>query len=383
MGMLQDFCEPGDPGPNAFLLSASGEVLAITGYRFPPVNPGDFALVDGWDITYTNVISTFNKVRLSNGPDTSCTDQSMIGSDVAEADGPWAIDLHKGGSLVGKEGPPEQAAPIAEIRNQNLAGNAAFDPSTRYAFSFDIIPATTMAKNVNLDAADLALYQEMITKNCTTMLVGTAVWNGNNSGTLPGGCTQTTVTPVYDFAVIPKTVNFHLCLPASTSYINAQNPENDPAAPCGNEEHQRGVHTVRNQPTVIQATFHIDHVLWESFVHDSPAHFDSYASKYAGASGTPTITFDDFKGYPLAPFVDPQGHQVPWRNCLGADYTPPTSGAMTFDTNGIPVNPSGTCDAQSCTSIRDFYDYTLYNHSTFGHLNADGLAFVQHHYPSP
>jgi hypothetical protein len=28
------------------------------------------------------------------------------------------------------------------------------------------------------------------------------------------------------------------------------------------------------------------------------------------------------------------------------------------------------------TAIRDFYDYTQYNHSTFGHLNTDRLASV-------
>jgi hypothetical protein len=376
MGMLQDFCPPADPGANAFLVSASGEVLAIVGYRFPPVNPGDFALVDGWDITYSNVITTFDHVKLSSGPDTSCSDESLTGALVAEVDGPWAIDLHKGGSLVGKAGPPEQAAPIAEIKDQNKNGNAAFDPTQRYAFGFDVIAATTLAKNVNLDAADLARYQDMIAKGCTTLLVGEAVWKGNS-------CTQTTVAPAYDFSVLPKTVSFSLCLPAPTSYINAQNPENDPAAPCAGEEHQRGVHTVQNQPTIAQATFHIDHVLWESFIHDSPAHFDSYAAKKAGAGATASITFDDFRGFALAPFVDAQGHQVPWRDCVGTSYTPPGTGAMSFDTQGVPINPSGRCDATSCNAIRDFYDYTLFNHSTFGHLNADGLAFVKRNYPSP
>jgi len=34
-------------------------------------------------------------------------------------------------------------------------------------------------------------------------------------------------------------------------------------------------------------------------------------------------------------------------------------------------------------AIRDFYDDTTYNHSTFGHLHADGLSFVDRQYPSP
>jgi len=37
-----------------------------------------------------------------------------------------------------------------------------------------------------------------------------------------------------------------------------------------------------------------------------------------------------------------------------------------------PVNASGN----PAQVIRDFYDYNTYNQSTFGHLNADGLSFV-------
>ena len=57
----------------------------------------------------------------------------------------------------------------------------------------------------------------------------------------------------------------------------------------------------------------------------------------------------------------------------------PGVGAMSFDTLAIPVNPLG----DPAQVIRDFADYTRYNHSTFGHLNADGLSFVDRQYPSP
>ena len=56
---------------------------------------------------------------------------------------------------------------------------------------------------------------------------------------------------------------------------------------------------------------------------------------------------------------------------------------MGFDTLSVNVDPTATCVQGNCTSIRDFFDYTLYNHSTFGHLNADGLSFVDRQYPSP
>jgi hypothetical protein len=79
----------------------------------------------------------------------------------------------------------------------------------------------------------------------------------------------------------------------------------------------------------------------------------------------------------FTPFVDKLGQQLPWRECTGG--AAPTVGPMTFDTKGVPVDASGN----PMTVIRDFADYATYNHSTFGHLNADGLAFVVRHYPSP
>jgi hypothetical protein len=94
----------------------------------------------------------------------------------------------------------------------------------------------------------------------------------------------------------------------------------------------------------------------------------------------PTATLEDFKGYGLQPFIDTQGHMVPFRSCVGTDlYQPPGDGPMTFDTLKVTVNPTGN----PAQVIRDFYDYVTYNHSTFGHLNSDGLSFVDRQYPSP
>jgi len=105
-GGLQDFDSPCDPGPNGFYLTASGEPFGINGYRFPPTSPDDVALVDGYDITYDRVLSTFDKVTLSDDPDKSPTDQSQTGPAVAELDGPFAVDLHAGGPGMGKDGEP-------------------------------------------------------------------------------------------------------------------------------------------------------------------------------------------------------------------------------------------------------------------------------------
>jgi hypothetical protein len=394
MGVLQDFDVPCDPGPNGFLITMSGEDFAKNGYAFPPLNPDDVVFVDGWAVSYDRVLTTVDQITLSRDPDKSPTDQSQCddghgnavlcgsgASVLAELDGPFVMDLHKGGSFTGADGGAMQAAAIGAFTGLNKEGNDAFDPATKYAFGFAVVPATASAKNVNLDAADLTDYQMMIQKGYTTMLVGTATWQGNNQGSMTNdGCTATMVTPAYDFSVLPTTIEFRIGLTAPTIYRNAQNPALS-GTPFPNEEHPRGVQTSTNASTLAQVTLHLDHAFWESFVHDSPAHFDSFASKYAGMAGsTPTATLEDFKGYAFQPFVDAQGHQVPWRSCLPTSaYTPPGNGAMSFDTLTVPVNPTG----DPSQAIRDFYDYTLYNHSTFGHLNADGLSFVDRQYPSP
>jgi hypothetical protein len=387
-GGLADFDVPCDPGPNGIFITASGETFAKDGYAFPPVSPDDVVFVDGWQITYDHVITTVDHITLSTDPDKSPTDQSLCSdasgaavkcgtgsSVVAEVDGPFALDLHEAGPLADADGADMDATPIGALTGLNKQGNAAFDPTAKYAFGFEVVPASTGAHNVNLGADAVTAYQEMAAKGYTTFLIGTATWVGNNHGDLvTSGCTQ---SDAYDFSVLPKTVSFRIGLVAPTVYRNAQNPALM-GEPFPNEEHPRGVVTVSNVSTIAQVTLHIDHAFWESFVHDSPAHFDQFAARYAGMT-TANLTLEDFKGYAFTPFMDAQGNAVPWRACLGADYAPPGTGAMRFDTLTVPVDPSGN----PAQVIRDFYDYTTYNHSTFGHLNADGLSFVDRQYPSP
>src|SRR5689334_7371597 len=71
-------------------LTASGEVLALDGYAFP-AQSGDSDFVDGWEVRFTKFIAVFDKVTLSEHPDTAPFDQSQTGKVVAEIDGPWAI----------------------------------------------------------------------------------------------------------------------------------------------------------------------------------------------------------------------------------------------------------------------------------------------------
>ena len=90
---LQPFCVPKDPGPGGVLFAASGEVLALTGYDFPPAQPDNPSFVDGWEVRFTRLLVTVDKIKLASNPDKLPGDESQTDGVVAEVDGPWAIDL--------------------------------------------------------------------------------------------------------------------------------------------------------------------------------------------------------------------------------------------------------------------------------------------------
>ncbi len=366
VGTLKTFTPPTDPGAGGFLFTTSGEVLALGGYAFPPTTASDPAFVDGWDIHFTRFIVTFDHLQLSDNPDKMPTDESKTDGVVAHVDGPWAVDLHKGGPLQGKGGSDEQAVAVAAIGKMD--SGKAFDPQSKYAFSFASVPATASAFNVNLDAADLAVYATMTAHGYTTWIEGDATWKAANC--------KTTDTK-YDFSVLPKTVHFALGLAIPTQYLNCQNPDLGDTHFDG-EEHPRGVSVLATASAIAQVTFHTDHSFWESFIHDSPMHFDPMAAVAHDVNGVMTVTAADFVGQPFQPFVDKNKTPMPWRWCVDA-YTPPNQAPMSFDTQNIPVSAKG----DPTTTLRDIADYTNYNTSTQGHLNSDGLCFVQRNYPSP
>jgi hypothetical protein len=377
-GLLQSFTPPCDPGPGAILLTASGEALALGGYTFPQTDPLAAVFVDGWEVVFTKMIATFDHVRLNQNPDKVPTDQSQMGALVSQVDGPWAVDLHKGGPLVGKGGPDEQAVPIAAIYG-------GFDPAQRYAFSFDIVAATAQAKNVNLDlssptTSDYTDYQQMIAQGYSTLIVGVATWKGDAPGV-----TCTTSDAGYDLTHIPKVVNFRFGFKAPSSYLNCQNPDNAPAPGINGEEQQRGIFVRTNATTIAQATFHTDHPFWDSFVHDSPLHFDQIAAQYASLTAPtdppPTATLEGMIGVDFLSFTDALGASLPYRSCVdSAIYPLPADAQMHFDNLTVPYVLGGTDPA---AALRDYRDYMTYSLSTFGHLNSDGLGYVVRNYPSP
>ena len=270
------------PSPG-IVFAASGEVLALTGYVFPPATVGDPAFVDGWDVQFDRLLVTIDRITLSVNPDKMPGDQSKTDAVVGEVDGPWAVDLHKSdpNNLQGKGGTDEQAVVLATLTNQNKNGGAPFPADgTRFAFGFDVAPAIATAKKVNLDAAAETDYAEMIQNQCAVFYAGTATFKGNK---MDANCYPA------DRQSFPDVVSFRLCFKTPTTYVNCQNPDNDPAKPLPDEEHVRGIAFESSKQVVAQVTVHTDHPFWDSVLHESPAHFDQFAARVVGQTGTPTV----------------------------------------------------------------------------------------------
>lgn len=367
---LSPFTAPKDPGAGGILFTASGEVLALSGYPFPPAQPGDPAFVDGWDVHFKRLLVTIDHITISDMPDKAPGDQSQTGAALATLNGPWAVDLtHDDPSyLDGKGGPGERAVPIAALPPGMLKTDG-----TRYAFGFDVTKANACAQNVNLDAAAQADYEQMVSQGCAVLYVGTATFKGDNNA-YPG-C----VPPGYD--KWPATVDFKLCFKSPTTYVNCQNPDNMGTA-FPNEEYQRGIALDATKSVVAQITIHTDHPFWDSVLHNSPAHFDQFAARVVGSdAGTPLVTLDMTQGVDYTGYTDALGNKLQWRYCMDppVDVHPKFTGPMAFDPQSIP-HATGNDPA---SGLRDYYDFSTYNQSTQGHLNADGLCFVKRAYPSP
>ena len=156
---LKTFAPPGDPGAGAFVFTISGEVERHRGLRVSTLRS---SRRPGWSTAgtgrSTSTSSSSTTSRSGPNPNESPSDQSQHGAQVAHVDGPFVVDLHKGGPLDGKGGGGEQALAIAALTNQNDNGGAAFDPIDDYGFGFSTVqaPSDGSAINVNLTADEQA-----------------------------------------------------------------------------------------------------------------------------------------------------------------------------------------------------------------------------------
>ena len=180
-------------------------------------------------------------------------------------------------------------------------------------------------------------------------------------------------------------MNFRFAFAAPpTNYVNCQN-YTAPGSGIGGEASPRGVQVTASGSVIAQVTIHMDHPFWESFAEDTPVHWDQIAAQYVGVpspsdGGLIEAHIEDFHGVPFQGFSDHQGTPLPWRNCSGGNYTPPGNGQMSFSTLSVPVDPHGTDPSKA---VRDYYDYIRYTQSTQGHLNSQGLCFIDRQFPAP
>jgi hypothetical protein len=412
---LGSFTAPSDPGANHVYVTVSGEANAISGYPFPPsdwLNATYF--VDGWEYVIEELIVVVDHVVLWSNPNHNPTNEGDLTgmTQVAHLDGPFAVDLHKGGPIVGQGGAPEQATAIGVIANQNDNGGAAFDPTTTYGFGFQTVQATCNAVNVNLSPGEMADYQTMVQKGYSVFYKGHLTWKGDQS---PYGCKTTNagagpdagvidagddaggvttyVDGGYDYTKMPtRGITIQFGFPTPTHYVNCQNMALQ-GAPSPGEAYPRGLQISTSQSTIAQVTVHMDHPFWESFAENSPVHFDQIAAQYVGQNdGGVVAHLEDLVGVPFYAFTDKTGTPLPWRNCAGSsNYAPPDNGQMSFDTVSVPVDPHGTCTGNigddytqdDCKAERDYYDYIRFTQSTQGHLNSQGLCFIDRHWPAP
>jgi hypothetical protein len=417
---------PADPGAGAIYVTISGESNALTGYPFPPI--GQFTtgtyMFDGWEFQIEAYIVIIDHVVLWADPNLSSTNQSIHGPQVAHLDGPFVVDLHKPGILLGQAGYPEEATAIGVITNQNDNGGAAFDPTLTYGFGFSTIPAGAVAGytgkvagydaiNVNLDPSEAADYAYMVEHGASVYYRGHAAFRGDDPSN-PYTCTETnagpgpatdyvhvdggpeagvpTYTPFtrdggggYDFVGEPLAgMNFRFAFATPTNYVNCQN-YTAMGMGIGGEASPRGVQVSPSGSAIAQVTVHMDHPFWESFAEDTPVHWDQIAAQYVGVAPPPDgglieSHLEDFIGVSFHGFTDHEGTPIPWRNCSGPNYMPPGNGQMSFSTLNVPVNPRETDPTKA---IRDYYDYIRYTQSTQGHLNSQGLCFIDRQYPAP
>lgn len=348
------FQPPGDPGPGAFWVTVSGEDLALLGYEWTSASEasGDPpAFVDGWALVFEHVILTVDHLRINADPDRDEANPLELGPIVASADGPWAVDVTIGGDVVGKSGSPdERTVPIAAFSAQ--ANGDAFDPASRYAFSYDLVAASDAARIVNLDADGLALYERAQDNGWSMILAGTAEYEGP----APAGDSV--------FASLPRQVAFTLGLTNPSGYINCRNT--DLQAVGG--EFPRGIQANANASTTVQLTLHTDHVFWDALnVEGTPLHFDpiaAQASTYGMPDTTGTVTSADLADVDITAFTTRTGEPLPWRSVV-PDYTAP-AGQMTYGANGT-----------SFTVANSLAAYLAYSAASGGHMNADGECEVR------
>jgi hypothetical protein len=377
-------------GAGTILLSASGETLSLAGFEWPDSGMNDTCMVDGWQFKLYRYLTVVQSVDIWSNPNMVPTDQSQHGPLVASVTGPWVIDLHLGGPLMGKGGGGEQAKPFAQIVSQD--DGSAFDPTITYGFGFNTVAAPKDVYNVNLTDStatpaaadgknDLDEYTNVMIPNGYSVLYeGVATYLGAAPGQPQCDMVGSGTVAAYAFKNnLPSPLTFQMGFSTPTNYVNCQNGTDLAGPGVNGEDHPRGVQVSATDSITAQVTIHMDHPFWESFAENSSLHWDQVAAQYVGVSN-PVAKTEDLKGVNFTAFTDKTGTPLPWRSCDPTYYTTTGTGQLHFDPLKVNVTIGGT---DPTTGLRDYYDFIRYTQATQGHLNSQGLCYIDRQYPSP
>lgn len=355
----------GSPESGSVKVQISGEELATDGFLFP--QGSEVTIADGWEIKLSHVLVSVDRVWLAENPDMAPSDPSQTGPEVAEAKGPWVVDLAKEGAETGAGG-EGTAFLLATMDKQNKNGDAPLTVGERYAAGFELKAPGDGAVLVNLDAEAEGLLAEMKTKGYTVYYVGTATFKGTS-------CQSSDET--YDFTKLPPTLDLKLGFSTPSTLLNCQNAENL-GEPLDGEEFQRGITIKDNEASLMQLTMHLDHVFYSATDHEPALFFDQLAALMVGKPAGTALTIEDAEGADPLAFADAEGAPLPWRTCDGSTVS--STKQRAFDTGSVPFDPAG--DPQS--ALRSYRDFLHYVQSTQGHLNGgEGICFTKRNYPSP
>ena len=147
----------------------------------------------------------------------------------------------------------------------------------------------------------------------------------------------------------------------------------------------RAVAAIAQPPACAAAAARRSRKNWEEGTLEFP--------RFRGHLSPPEAHLEDFIGVPFHPFTDHNATVLPWHDCEPMYYTPPGEGSMSFSTLSVPIDPTAPCTGpvgvdftssmDNCPAIRDYYDFIRYTQSTQGHLNSQGLCYIDRQFPSP
>ncbi|MFO0663540.1 MAG: hypothetical protein U0174_06290 [Polyangiaceae bacterium] len=325
-------------------VTASGEGLGAEGFSFPPTPTQEAYFIDGWEVRFEHFYVSLSDITISADPDRDPNDRSVTGEVVAEAKGPFLVDLHQTGPLPGK-GEDDTSFLLTTLENQNKKG-LPFDSAAKYAFGYSSTPARASATRVGLAGGDEPNVLEMESKGYNVLYVGKATYRG------------TTCSPTD--RDLPTEVSFRFGFKTPARYINCLNPD---LGQSGGEP-PPGLALKGNEETIAQITFHADHPFWNALEEDAPLRFDQLAfvakMKNKGTANAP-LTLEDLEGVAFAP-LKVGTTTLPARTCTPAE-APPAGTTLSLDPNG--------------ESVTDLADFVRKLQVTQGHLNADGLCIAR------